>query len=89
MQTTNNDQNRSLAAIAAEIKADWENVYFGAVPYLDAMRSLYTIDDRYGEDSAASIVSYFLANAQTWRGEVAKKVKLELNLMVKQYYKNK
>lgn len=79
---------RTLSAISLEIKSDWKKVYFGAVPYLSAMELLYSINDKYFEDSAASIVSYFLANAQTWRGEVAKRVKKELNDMVKQYYKN-
>jgi hypothetical protein len=38
-------------------------------------------------DDAKTIVLYFLANAQTWRGEVAKRVKAELNLMVKNHKK--
>jgi hypothetical protein len=69
---------RSLRVIANEIKSDWNNVYFGAVPYLDAMSQLDSITDRYYEDSAKSIVLYFLSNATTWRGEVARRVKAEL-----------
>ena len=69
---------RSLSEIAREIKADWTKVYFGAVPYLDAMRTLNSIDDSYGMDDARSIVNYFLANAGTWRGDVARRVKKEL-----------
>jgi len=34
-------------------------------------------------DSGKSIVSYFLANAGQWRGEVAKEVKAELKRRVK------
>jgi len=74
---------RSISAIAREIRREWKNVYFGAVPYLNAMASLDSINDRYGEDSAKSIVLYFLSNASTWRGEVAKRVKAELKSMVK------
>lgn len=73
---------RKLRDIAAEIRQDWKNVYFGAAPYLSAMSELDTVDDKYGDDTARSIVNYFLANAQTWRGEVAKRVKLELNQML-------
>ena len=69
---------RSLKVIASEIKSDWSNVYFGAVPYLDAMSQLDLITEKYYEDSAKSIVLYFLSNATTWRGEVARRVKAEL-----------
>lgn len=74
---------RPIHEIAAEIAADWEKPYFGAVPYLDAMRSLDKITDRYGEDSAKWIVLYFLSNATTWRGDTARRVKAELKAMVK------
>ena len=72
---------RPIDAIAREIRADWKNPYFGAVPYLEAMMDLWTINDRYGADSAKSIVLYFLSNASTWRGPVAKRVKAELKTL--------
>jgi len=74
---------RSLSEISAEIRSDWKKVYFGAVPYLDVMGTLNSVDDNYMFDSGRSIVNYFLANAGTWRGEVARRVKKELNSMVK------
>jgi hypothetical protein len=74
---------RELSAIAREVRSDWKKVYFGAVPYLDAMATLSSIEDGYGYDSAKSIVIYFLANASTWRGDVAKRVKAELKEMCK------
>lgn len=74
---------RSLNAIATEIRNDWKKPYFGAVPYLDAMRSLASIHDNYGSDSGRSIVIYFLANANTWRGDIARRVKAELKDMLK------
>lgn len=74
---------RSLSEIANEIRKDWKKVYFGAVPYLQAMSTLNSVDDNYMFDSGRSIVNYFLANAGTWRGEVARRVKKELNSMVK------
>lgn len=74
---------RSLSVIASEIRSDWTKPYFGAVPYLNAMRSLNNINDSYGMDSAKSIVLYFLSNAQTWKGEKAREIKKELNAMCK------
>jgi hypothetical protein len=74
---------RPLSAIAREIRADWTKPYFGAVPYLDAMGPLNNINDNYGYDTAHSIVIYFLANATTWRGETARRVKAELKSLAK------
>lgn len=74
---------RNLNVIAQEINADWAKVNFGAVPYLEAMSTLNTIDENYYMDSGYSIVAYFLANAGTWRGDVARRIKKELNLMLK------
>lgn len=75
--------NRPIYEIANEIRKDWKKVNFGAVPYLDAMSSLTNITDNYFEDSGRSVVAYFLANAGTYRGDVAKRVKAELNKMLK------
>lgn len=74
---------RPIYEIAKEIKADWKNVYFGAVPYLNAMKSLDKITDNFNYDSGESIVAYFLANAGYWRGEKAREIKKELNNMLK------
>ena len=74
---------RSIATIAKEIKSDWKNVYFGARPYLDAMHQIHNINDCFGLDDANSIVRYFLANAQTWKGENARRIKAELKDMLK------
>ena len=74
-------QNRPLSEVAREIRKDWQKVYFGAVPYLDAMSTMDKASEAYGWDSGESIVLYFLANATTWRGEVAKRIKLELKAM--------
>lgn len=77
-------QLRPLHEVATEIRADWDRVYFGAVPYLDAMAGLDSIDDSFFLDSARSIVRYFLSNATTWRGETARRVKAELKAMLPQ-----
>ena len=77
----------TLSEIAILIRRDWKNVYFGAVPYLDALGSLTSIKDNFYADSGSSIVAYLLANCQTWRGSVAKEVKAELNKRLKASYK--
>lgn len=79
-------ETRSLRTIAAEIQRDWTNVNYAAKPYLHAMRGLEAVTDRYGYDSGASIVRYFLANAGSWRGETARRVKAELKSMIKGAY---
>lgn len=70
---------RTISVIAREIKGGyWQKPYFGAVPYIDAMLQLESIDDMYGCDTAESIVLYFLSNATTWKGEKAREIKKEL-----------
>jgi hypothetical protein len=78
----NSIETRSLSAIAADIKANWPRVYFGAVPYLDAMATLNRITDSYYADSADSVVRYFLSNATTWRGADARRIKAELKALI-------
>jgi hypothetical protein len=78
----------SIATIAGIIKKDWRNkakngIYFGAVPYLQAMETMNSVNDNYGLDDGKSIVRYFLSNATTWKGDIARIVKKELNKRVK------
>ena len=73
--------DRPLWQIAKDIKKNWQRPYFGAVPYLEAMEQLDSINDMFYEDSAKSVVLYFLSNATTWRGDVAKAIKAELKSM--------
>lgn len=75
--------SRPLSAIARDIRNSWPKPYFGAVPYLEAMETLNSIDDMYYLDTAESVVLYFLSNATTWRGEDARRIKAELNSMLK------
>lgn len=74
---------RPIHEIAAEIRADWKKVYFGAEPYLLAMSTLNDVSDRYGCESARTIIQYFLVNARGWRGETARRTKAELKAMTK------
>ena len=74
---------RPLYEIAREIRKDWKKVNYAAKPYLDAMASLGSINEKYYYDSGNSVVLYFLANASSWRGETAKRIKAELRGMTK------
>lgn len=74
---------RKLSEIATDIRANWPNVNYAAEPYLEAMSTLELVSDRYFYDSGRSVVLYFLANAATWRGEAAKRIKAELKEMIK------
>lgn len=80
---------RPLYVIANEIRKDWKksvsgtDLNYAAKPYLEAMESLNSINDRFYEDSGKSIVAYFLSNASSYRGETAKAIKKELNSMLK------
>lgn len=80
--TTPNTGPRPLYEIATEIAFKWDNVNYGARPYLDAMGDLDSINDTYGADPAAHIVRYFLSNATSWRGEDAKRIKAELRSLL-------
>jgi hypothetical protein len=74
---------RPIYEIADEIRKEWPKPYFGAVPYISAMRSLNSIHDSYGWDDGKSVVLYFLSNATTWRGESARRIKAELKAILK------
>lgn len=74
---------RPLSAIALDIRNNWKNPYFAAVPYLQALATLNDIRDAYGYDDAKSIITYFLANARTWKVDTAKTIKDELRAILK------
>lgn len=73
---------QSISTIAREISRNWKNVNYAAKPYLEAMRSLDSVNDSYYQDSAKSVVSYFLANASGYRGDTAKAHKAALKAIV-------
>ena len=73
---------RPLYTIARDIRSDWTKVNYAAKPYLDAMSSLSSINDAFYHDSGKSVVRYFLSNASTWRGDMAKAIKAELKAML-------
>lgn len=78
---------RSIRTIASEIEKEWNansasGVNYAAKPYLDAMFSLDKVSDSYYQDSGDSIILYFLHNASSYRGPVAKAHKAELKKIV-------
>jgi hypothetical protein len=77
------NRGRELHEIAAEIDQDWPQPFYGAVPYLAAMRRMGPVTGMFGEDDGKSVVLYFLSNAKTWRGDLARRVKAELKSLIK------
>jgi hypothetical protein len=73
----------NIAGLASVIRRDWRPVNFAARPYLDAMMGMDSVKDNFGNDSGGQIVLYFLSNAGTWKGRVAKAVKDELKKRLK------
>lgn len=77
------ERHRPLYIIAADIRQHWPSPHFAAIPYIFALRHLNQIGEMYGLDSGVSCVAYFLANAQTWRGPEARRIKAELRDILK------
>ena len=75
--------NAPIAQIADVIRRNWEKPSPYALPYLKAMFKLSSMSDTYMADDAESIILYFLSNAASYRGPVARLVKAELNRRVK------
>jgi hypothetical protein len=88
-QNADYPNGRPLHIIAREIAKTWPKVNYAAAPYLSAMRSLNSISDNYEYDSGYSVVAYFLSNATGWRGPEAKRIKAELNAMLKAHNKSR
>ena len=74
---------RQIHEIAKDIRRAWPKPTFSAVPYLNAMGNLTTVNDSFGFDSAKSIILYFLSNAASFRGEEARVLKQELKELMK------
>lgn len=76
-------EQRFIYDIAQEIRTSWKKVNFAAKPYLEAMFSLKNIKDNYYFDNGRMIVTYFLSNAGSWRGDDARRIKKELKDILK------
>lgn len=69
---------RKLYEIAGDILLEWSKPYFGAVPYIRALREMGGGGDMYGMDSSDDIILRFFANATSFRGPRARVLKYEL-----------
>ena len=76
-------KEKTIQEIAVEIKKTWKNVNYAALPYLNAMLVLNFATDMYYQEVASDIILRFLSNAQAWRGDDARRIKKELNELVK------
>ena len=72
----------TLKELAKEIRATWKNICPSAAPYLEAMAHANSITDKYLYDDMSGIVLGFLANAQSYRGEDARRIKGQLKQML-------
>lgn len=70
--------NAKIHNLAQVIHDYWHNINPYAKPYLNAMFELDKVTDHYYNEDGITIILYFLSNANSWRGEVAKRVKAEL-----------
>ena len=81
---------RPIHEIAREIMDLWPPAannppyWHHARPYVLAMRYLSSVSELYGCDSGYEIVSRFLSNAQYWRGTEPRRIKAELNKILKE-----
>jgi len=79
---------KSPRAYAVEIMDDWggakNGVHYTAAPYLREMCTFHSWSGYAGAyDDPYSVTRYFLSNASTWRGPVARRIKKELREIVK------
>lgn len=75
--------SRSLEDIAADIRAHWRPVHGSAEPYVAAMEKLDKVTNRYGANSAVAVLAYFQGAAATWKGPDAKRIKVEIETLLK------
>jgi len=68
----------SLQSICRTIRRNWPNMPACAAAYFEPLASLESLQNDYGLDSGKSIALYFLSNASTWKGDVARAIKAEL-----------
>ena len=74
--------SRPIRVIAAEIEKTWPKISLAAAAYLPGLRSVDTVRDRYIAETGRDMVERFLANAGTWRGDDARRIKAELKALL-------
>ena len=76
-------KNMRLSQISDLIYRNWNNMPLNAYRYVEAMFQLDNINESFNNETGVEIISYFLANAKSWQGDVAKDVKQYLNNLIK------
>lgn len=74
---------RPVYKIAEDILNSWDSPNYAARPYLAAMLTINNEQEKYGHETAKSIILYFLSNATTFKGLKAKELKAELKQLIK------
>jgi hypothetical protein len=74
---------RSIKDIASDIRAHWRPVHGSAEEYVCAMEKLDKVTDRYGADTAVTVLAYFQGAAATWKGADAQRIKDEIKSLLK------
>ena len=89
-----NTPQRPIATIAREIRDLWVKEcgpaygqqgkkYYYAAQQLAAMMTLNVITDKFYEDDGYAVLGSFLSNVSMWKGEDARRLKKELNVILK------
>lgn len=73
-----------ISAIAKMIKQDWKTPHPWAASSLDFMLSIEDISEIYLDDTAVTIVQFFLDNADTWQSPTAWAVKGKLTQLIRE-----
>lgn len=77
-------EHRPIHQIASDIRKDWSSrtkekrIPIYADAYLRPMETISSIHENFGADTGRSVVLYFLSNATTYRGDLARQYKAEL-----------
>jgi hypothetical protein len=81
--------NRAKKHAKRELREWREVVYFGAVPYLEALLQLVNqeVTPNYGYDTTDSVILYALSNMAAFRGPEAKALKAELRTHLSRDYR--
>lgn len=87
---------RPINIIIAEMVADMKKIcrnqktpttyrkkFVYAVPYIDALSCLSEPNENYGYDNGYGLIAYLVGNLGSYRGETAKRLKKELNDILK------
>ncbi len=83
-------ESRPIHEIAKDIRKDWTKIDPRTNEYLKCLERMDRVNDMVGMEYGDMVVAHFLAfAAPRWRGEVARKIKAELNLVLQQYNLNK